>query len=255
MKRLIQAKAFFQNVDQEELRHLLEGLLDDLSSLQVFYQQTKLYHWTSAGVSYFEVHKFFDMVAEETLELIDSLAERIAYMGATPTAELNQVDYRSYVTFSDMAPTFNQDVAMDALENNSDLIINNLRTNAQFASELQDSGTVQMLEEMIYKLESLQHHIDSYKPGTSTQVPPMNPIMNTFRKDDSVPATPVAQKEPTPTVPTPAPAVPSEPKGPIAPPVPKEDDSLNDNDDDLVDDNDDVVVNNDNKSNNLFIKR
>lgn len=181
------AKTFVDQADKAKMSELTEGLLNDLASLQVVYNQTKMLHWISAGENYIEIHQFFDKIANTLLERIDLLAERVVYLGSTPINESNQVVARSYVIYGRLDGSFDQSAAMTTLNDSLDRVINGLRTNYMKAEEIFDIGTSQLVQEIVFELESLQHHVDSFRNRfTSTlqhdvyppkvDLPPVNDI-------------------------------------------------------------------------------
>jgi starvation-inducible DNA-binding protein len=52
-----------------------------LSDTTVLYAHYKKAHWNAAGPTFYQLHLLFDKHAEEQLELIDALAERVQMLG------------------------------------------------------------------------------------------------------------------------------------------------------------------------------
>jgi starvation-inducible DNA-binding protein len=54
------------------------------------YRQAKQAHWNVKGTEFFQLHKLFDKVAEDVVEFIDTIAERVAALGgyASGTARM-----------------------------------------------------------------------------------------------------------------------------------------------------------------------
>lgn len=67
---------------------LLQPLLRDLIDLQL---QVKLAHWNVRGAQFFFLHQLFDQVYGVVAEAVDSVAERIAQLGAVVEASVQQV--------------------------------------------------------------------------------------------------------------------------------------------------------------------
>jgi starvation-inducible DNA-binding protein len=75
------------------LRRLPIGLKDDtkskscellneiLSDTMVLYAMYKKHHWNVAGPTFYQLHLLFDKHAEEQLELVDLIAERVQTLG------------------------------------------------------------------------------------------------------------------------------------------------------------------------------
>lgn len=140
-----------------------QGLLNDLASLQTFYQQVKLFHWIFNGENYIATHEFLDEVAEAVLEEIDLLAERMVFLGIDPVADHTQIANLSYIEFVQMNQNFKFASLITLLDNDLTTIVNSLKDNSIRAGESKDIGTSKMLEDFVYDLEVLQHHIRSFR--------------------------------------------------------------------------------------------
>ncbi|AEO93605.1 DNA binding protein [Bacillus phage G] len=146
-----------------DLVSLDQGLLNDLASLQVLYQQTKLFHWIFNGENYIATHRFLDEVADSLLEEIDLYAERLVYLNIDPVADMTQITTMSYVQFVQMNQNFKFSNLLMILDNGLSQIIDSMKDNSIRAGESKDIGTSKMLEDFVYDLEVLQHHIRSFK--------------------------------------------------------------------------------------------
>lgn len=146
-----------------ELVSLEQGLLHDLASLQVMYQQTKLFHWIFNGENYISTHRFLNEVAEAISEEVDLFAERLVFLNIDPVADMTQITTLSYVEFVQMNQSFKFGSLMMVLDTGLTKIVDSMKDNSIRASESKDIGTSKMLEDFIYDLEVLQHHIRSFK--------------------------------------------------------------------------------------------
>jgi len=57
----------------------------------LLYLNYKHYHWQTYGPLFRDLHKLFDQLAEETLESVDPLAERVRMIGQDPPASPNEI--------------------------------------------------------------------------------------------------------------------------------------------------------------------
>jgi starvation-inducible DNA-binding protein len=140
-----------------------EALLNDICSMQVLYQQVKFFHWIATGENYIASHRFFDEVAEAILNQIDLLAERLVFLGINPIAEMEEIADRSYVEFTQMDNAFKFDGAISIIDEALEKVIDNLKNNVMKAGDSKNIGTEKMLQDFVYDLEVLQHHIRSFK--------------------------------------------------------------------------------------------
>lgn len=86
----------------EELAHELNTLL---ASYQIFYMNTRGFHWNIRGEKFFELHLKFEELYNNLILKVDEIAERILTLGKTPLHS-----YSDYLTHS----------KIDAVKNLSD---------------------------------------------------------------------------------------------------------------------------------------
>lgn len=139
-----------------------DALINDHCSMQVLYQQVKLLHWIVTGENYIATHRFFDEVADALLEQIDLLAERLVFLEINPIAEMKEVEKRSYVDFTKMEG-FKFDGAISIIDEGLEKVIEGMKNNVMKAGDSKNVGTEKMLQDFVYDLEVLQHHIRSFK--------------------------------------------------------------------------------------------
>jgi starvation-inducible DNA-binding protein len=69
---------------RQESAQLLNQLLSDTMILYALY---KKHHWNMAGPTFYQLHLLFDKHAEEQLELVDLVAERVQSLGAVAVGD------------------------------------------------------------------------------------------------------------------------------------------------------------------------
>jgi starvation-inducible DNA-binding protein len=68
-------------LDDKAKRDSCTALNEILADTMVLYALYKKHHWLVAGPTFYELHLLFDKHAEEQLELVDVLAERVQSLG------------------------------------------------------------------------------------------------------------------------------------------------------------------------------
>jgi starvation-inducible DNA-binding protein len=68
-------------LDEQAREASCERLNKILADTMILYSLYKKYHWLVAGHTFYQLHLLFDKHAEEQLELIDLLAERVQTLG------------------------------------------------------------------------------------------------------------------------------------------------------------------------------
>ena len=63
---------------RKESARLLNEILADTTILYALYKKS---HWNAAGPTFYQLHLLFDKHAEEQLELVDAIAERVQMLG------------------------------------------------------------------------------------------------------------------------------------------------------------------------------
>ncbi len=74
----IQTRIDIPAAAREQLTTMLNQQLADMFDL---YSQTKQAHWNVKGSDFYQLHKLFDELAENLLEEIDTVAERVTALG------------------------------------------------------------------------------------------------------------------------------------------------------------------------------
>ncbi len=71
-------------LDAKKTKNLADKLNNLLANYQVFYMNTRGYHWNIKGDDFFELHAKFEELYNDSLIKIDEIAERILTLGYTP---------------------------------------------------------------------------------------------------------------------------------------------------------------------------
>src|SRR5260370_40046186 len=69
---------------RQDSAHLMNGILADS---MILYHLYKKHHWLVAGPTFYQLHLLFDKHADEQLEVVDLLAERVRSLGAIPVGD------------------------------------------------------------------------------------------------------------------------------------------------------------------------
>ncbi|MDF2430476.1 MAG: starvation-inducible DNA-binding protein [Mucilaginibacter sp.] len=72
------------NLEEKQIRPVVDHLNDLLANYHLYYQKTRGCHWNVKGASFFTLHLKFEELYTEALTTIDELAERILTLGKAP---------------------------------------------------------------------------------------------------------------------------------------------------------------------------
>ena len=102
----------------------------------VLYLNYKHYHWQTFGTHFRDLHKLFDDFAEEVLETIDPLAERVRMIGhMLPAHPLEAADSASVTP---AAPHSTMREMLEEADCNALVVIQDMRQGAKHADEHDD---------------------------------------------------------------------------------------------------------------------
>lgn len=89
--------AKYIGLDQNQANELIEKLNNLLANYQVFYQNTRGFHWNIRGDKFFELHLKFEELYNNLQIKIDEIAERILTLGGIPFHTFEQYTKNSNV--------------------------------------------------------------------------------------------------------------------------------------------------------------
>jgi starvation-inducible DNA-binding protein len=131
---------------------LLNAILADTSILHSLY---KKHHWLVAGPTFYQLHLLFDKHAEEQLELVDLLAERVQSLGGIAVGDPRHV---AELTQIERAPDGAEDVPamITRLLNAHELVIQGARDGIETTEKIKDWGSNDLLMSEVLRRNELQ---------------------------------------------------------------------------------------------------
>lgn len=130
-------------------------------ALHVALHQYNKHHWLTEGPeSFLSLHHLLDEHVEKTVEHIDKIGERIARLGGIPTAHPVTQHEVSYIKHEGEGRYTMRDMLRNDLEHEMRLQ-QEMRAQIGRAHQLQDFGTVEVLEEVLLDREDLAYHLYS----------------------------------------------------------------------------------------------
>ncbi|PTX58919.1 DNA-binding ferritin-like protein [Melghirimyces profundicolus] len=145
-----------------ETRLEMALMLDDHQcALNVALHQYNKHHWLTEGAeSFLSLHHLLEEHRDVTQKHIDQIGERVARLGGVPTAHLMTQHELSYIKHEVEGRYTMRDFIRNDLEHELK-IQEMMRKQISRAHELQDWGTVEVLEEILLKREDLGYHLYS----------------------------------------------------------------------------------------------
>ena len=131
---------------------LLNGILADSTILYALYKKA---HWNAAGPTFYQLHLLFDKHAEEQLELVDALAERVQMLGGISVGDPR---HAAELTTIERAPDGAEEipVVLDRLLDAHETIIEKVRDAIDKTEESKDMGTNDLLMGDVLRRHEMQ---------------------------------------------------------------------------------------------------
>ena len=131
---------------------LLNAILADTT---ILYRLYKKHHWLVAGPTFYQLHLLFDKHAEEQLELVDLVAERVQSLGGIAVGDPRHV---AELTQIERAPDGAEDVPamITRLLKAHELVIQGARGGIEATEKSKDWGSNDLLMSEVLRRNELQ---------------------------------------------------------------------------------------------------
>jgi starvation-inducible DNA-binding protein len=137
---------------RSESCRLLNEILADTTILYALYKKA---HWNVAGPTFYQLHLLFDKHAEEQLELIDELAERVQMLGGISVGDPR---HAAELTTIDRPPNGAEEVpvVLGRLLDAHETIIEKVRAAIDKTEKVKDMGTNDLLMGDVLRRHEMQ---------------------------------------------------------------------------------------------------
>jgi len=126
---------------------IVQDLCRQTANAFVLYANYKHYHWQVYGPHFRDLHKLFDRFADEVLETVDVLAERVRMIGQEPPAHL--IEIADLASVAPPAPGSTVHDMIQEADRNAIIVIQEMRRAVRVADEHGDPGTVDVLSKIV----------------------------------------------------------------------------------------------------------
>ncbi|MFT5618931.1 MAG: starvation-inducible DNA-binding protein [Arenicella sp.] len=141
----------------EKLTAKLNQLLSDY---QVYYQNTRGFHWNLKGDDFFELHLKFEELYNDLKIKIDEIAERILTIGSTPTH--TYTDYLKSSSIKEVKNVTNGKKAIKSILDSFRSILILQREILDLSNKAGDEGTNALMSDYIAEQEKLVWMYSAY---------------------------------------------------------------------------------------------
>lgn len=140
-------------LDNVKSKLLAEKLNTLLANYQIFYTNTRGFHWNIKGANFFELHLKFEELYNDSLIKIDEIAERILTLGYTPLHSYS--DYLGVSSIKEVKNISDGKEAIKIILDNYEVLLPLERELLNLAADSSDEGTNAMMSDYIREQEKL----------------------------------------------------------------------------------------------------
>ena len=150
-------------LDSAGAEKLARGLNKLLANYQLFYINTRGFHWNITGPKFFELHVKFEEMYTDALLKIDEIAERIVTLGHTPLHT-----YSDYLKTADIKEQKNVSDGKKAVGNivkSLQVLIDQERELLELSGTINDEGTNALMSDYLVQQEKFVWMYTSFLKG------------------------------------------------------------------------------------------
>lgn len=147
-------------LDTNVSNQLSEKLNQLLANYQIFYMNTRGFHWNIKGANFFELHAKFEELYNDLLIKVDEIAERILTLGNTPVHSYSQ--YIKLSAIQEQTDITGGKEAVAGILASLKAVITLQREILDLASEAGDEGTGALMSDYIREQEKLAWMYNAY---------------------------------------------------------------------------------------------
>lgn len=140
-------------LDAKKAQKLSKKLNELLANYQIFYMNTRGFHWNVKGDKFFELHAKFEELYDDSVLKIDEIAERILTLGETPLHTFN--DYYKAASLKETKNVTDGVKCVKKILEAFQVLLPLEREILALAGDADDEGTVSLMSDYISEQEKL----------------------------------------------------------------------------------------------------
>jgi starvation-inducible DNA-binding protein len=140
-------------LETQPAKNLADQLNELLSAYQIFYMNTRGFHWNIKGDNFFELHAKFEELYTDALVKIDEIGERILTLGYTPVHTFS--DYLKISPIQEEKDVSNGLKGVESVLSSFSTLLVKERELLKSASACEDEGTSALMSDYIREQEKL----------------------------------------------------------------------------------------------------
>jgi len=140
-------------LDRRKASELASKLNNLLANYQLFYMNTRGFHWNIKGRDFFELHLKFEELYDDLLLKVDEIAERILTLEETPIHTFSE--YLKISKIKEQSNITNGEKAVKSILDAFEILLSKQREILELASEINDEGSAALMSDYIREQEKL----------------------------------------------------------------------------------------------------
>jgi len=126
-----------------------------LADEQILSIKTRNAHWNVVGSDFYEKHLFFDIQYHELDEIIDTVAERIRFIGHYPPSTLAMYVELTHLTEMNREKNDSNGFIQELVSDHNHIIIELRKNISHFVDDLKDAGSSDFITGLMEKHEKM----------------------------------------------------------------------------------------------------
>lgn len=158
----------YLNIDNQKILPVVTELNVLLADYHVYYQKLRNFHWNVLGKNFFELHRKFEEMYNDTRLKIDEVAERIVTLRYHPISKLS--DYIEVSKIKESSPLLSDEEMVEDILNDHKIILQQLGKIIDKASKANDEGTMDLMGAYIRELEKSTWMLNAWSKNTKDEL-------------------------------------------------------------------------------------
>ena len=158
----------YLHIDKEKILPVVTELNVLLADYHVYYQKLRNFHWNILGKNFFELHKKFEEMYNDTRIKIDEVAERIVTLRYHPISKLS--DYIEVSKIKESSPLLTDEEMVIDIINDHSILLEQLAKIIDKANKAKDEGTIDLMGAYIRELEKSTWMLNAWSKDTKDEL-------------------------------------------------------------------------------------
>ncbi|TMM31550.1 DNA starvation/stationary phase protection protein [Polaribacter aestuariivivens] len=158
----------YLNVKNDRVLPIVSELNVLLADYHVYYQKLRNFHWNILGKNFFELHRKFEEMYNDTKIKIDEVAERIITLKYHPISKLS--DYIEISRIKESSPLLTDKEMVTILIEDHKILLEQLNKVIEKANEAKDEGTIDLIGAYIRELEKVTWMLNAWSKDTKDEL-------------------------------------------------------------------------------------